>query len=70
LIRLLRGNHDVGITDKAYVSKNMYTNNPKWSHKEMQHISKKKQKRNRHQHNTDDGGQAVGEEMRHVQMSR
>ena len=36
----------------------------------MQHISKKKQKRNRHQHNTDDGGQAVGEEMRHVQMSR
>ena len=32
--------------------------------------NKKKQKRNRHQHNTDDGGQAVGEEMRHVQMSR
>jgi len=27
-------------------------------------------KRNRHQHNTDDGGQAMGEEMRHVQMSR
>ena len=24
----------------------------------------------RHQHNTDDGGQAMGEEMRHVQMSR
>jgi len=56
----------------------MYTNNPKWSHKEMQHISQikkknkktKKTKRNRHQHNTDDGGQAVGEEMRHVQMSR
>jgi len=22
------------------------------------------------QHNTDDGGQAMGEEMRHVQMSR
>ena len=27
-------------------------------------------KRNRQQHNTDDGGQAMGEEMRHVQMSR
>jgi len=24
----------------------------------------------KHQHNTDDGGQAMGEEMRHVQMSR
>jgi len=32
--------------------------------------NKNKQKRNRHQYNTDDGGQAVGEEMRHVQMSR
>ena len=27
-------------------------------------------KHNRHQHNTDDGGQGMGEEMRHVQMSR
>ena len=27
-------------------------------------------KHNRHQHNTDDGGQAMGEEMRHVPMSR
>ena len=43
----------------------------------MQHISqiekqnrKKIKKRNRHQHNTDDGRQAVGEEMRRVQMSR
>jgi len=34
------------------------------------HKYKKNKKRNRHQHNTDDGGQAVGEEMRHVQMSR
>jgi len=32
--------------------------------------SKNKKKRNRHQHTTDDGGQARGEEMRHVQMSR
>ena len=31
---------------------------------------KNKKKHNRHQHNTDDGGQAMGEEMRHVQMSR
>ena len=31
---------------------------------------KNKKQRNRHQHNTDDGRQAVGEEMRHVQMSR
>jgi len=31
---------------------------------------KKNKKRNRHQHNTDDGRQAMGEEMRHVQMSR
>jgi len=29
-----------------------------------------KKKRNRHQHNTDDGGQGMGKEMRHVQMSR
>ena len=27
-------------------------------------------KRIKHQQNTDDGGQATGEEMRHVQMSR
>ena len=27
-------------------------------------------KHNRHQHNTDDGGQAMGEEIRHVQMNR
>jgi len=32
--------------------------------------NKNKKKSNRHQHNTDDGGQAMGEEMRHVQMSR
>jgi len=31
---------------------------------------KNRKKRNRHQHNTDDVGQAMGEEMRHVQMSR
>jgi len=31
---------------------------------------KNKKKRHRHQHNTDDGGQAMGEEMRHVQISR
>ena len=31
---------------------------------------KNKKKRNRHQHNTDDGGEAMGEEMRYVQMSR
>jgi len=33
-------------------------------------IKKTKKKRNRHQHNTDDGGQAMAEEMRHVQKSR
>jgi len=32
--------------------------------------NKKIKKRNIHQHNTGDGGQAMGEEMRHVQMSR
>ena len=48
----------------------MYTNKPKWSHKEMLHIAKIQKKHNRHQHNTDDGGQAMGEEMRQVQMSR
>jgi len=31
--------------------------------------NKKKRKHNTHQHSTDDGGQAMGEEMRHVQMS-
>jgi len=34
------------------------------------HCMINKKKRNRHQHNTDDGRQAMGEEMRHVQMSR
>jgi len=32
--------------------------------------NKTKKKCNRHQHNTDDGEHAMGEEMRHVQMSR
>jgi len=32
--------------------------------------SKKIKKRYRHQHNTDDGGKAMGEQMRHVQISR
>jgi len=32
--------------------------------------SKNKKIHNRHQHKTDDGGQAMGDEMRHVQMSR
>ena len=32
--------------------------------------NKKNKKRNRHQHNTDDGRQAMGEEIRHVQISR
>jgi len=31
---------------------------------------KNRKKCNRHHHNTDDGGQAMGEEMRHVQISR
>jgi len=31
---------------------------------------KKKKKHNRHQHNTDDGEQAMGEELGHVQMSK
>jgi len=33
-------------------------------------IHQKLKKNNRHQHKTDDGGRAMGEEMRHVQMSR
>ena len=36
----------------------------------IKNIKKTTKKRNRHQHNTDDSGQAMGEEMRHVQMSR
>ena len=36
----------------------------------IKNIKKKQKKRNRHQHNTDDGGQAMGEEMRHLQVSR
>jgi len=38
--------------------------------KKLAYIKNKRNIRNRHQHNTDDGGQAMGEEMRHVQMSR
>ena len=38
--------------------------------KKIEKNKKIKKKRNRRQHNTDDGRQAVGEEMRHVQMSR
>jgi len=40
------------------------------SQRNAAYIKKIKKKRNRHQHNTDDGGQAMGEEMRYVQMSR
>jgi len=38
----------------------------------MKNRKKTKKKGNRRQHNdnTDDGGQAMGEEMRHVQMIR
>jgi len=36
----------------------------------VNNYTKIKKKRNRHQHNTDDGRQTMGEEMRHVQMSR
>jgi len=39
------------------------------SQRNVAYIKNRKQP-NRHQHNTDDGGQAMGEEMRHVQMSR
>jgi len=34
----------------------------------MKNREKTKKKHNRRQHNTDDGGQAVGEEIKHVQM--
>jgi len=34
------------------------------------HKNKKNTKKKKHQHNTDAGGQAMGEEMRHVQMNR
>jgi len=34
------------------------------------HKNKKKYQEKKHQHNTDDGGQSMGEEMRHVHMSR
>ena len=49
----------------------MYTNKQSKmkSQRKVAYIKNRK-KRNRHQRNTDDGGQAMGEEMRHVQMSR
>jgi len=39
------------------------------SQRNVAYIKNRKQ-RNRHQHSTDDGGQAMGEEMRHVVMYR
>jgi len=50
----------------------MYINKSKWSHKNVAYRKNKKKskKNNRYQHNTDDGGQAMGEEIRHVHMSR
>ena len=36
--------------------------------KKQQRNTAKIKKHNRHQHNTDDGGQAMGEELIHVQM--
>jgi len=40
------------------------------SQRKVAYIKSRKKKRNRHQHNTDDGGQTMmGEEMRHVQMN-
>ena len=55
---------------KKQSDKNMYTNNPKSESQRNVAYIKKKTKNNRHQHKTDDGVQAMGEEMRHVQMSR
>jgi len=52
-------------SDKKYVHKQS-----KMESQRNVAYSKNKKKRNRHQHTTDDGGQARGEEMRHVQMSR
>jgi len=39
---------------------------------EEQQTNKRKTQRShkRHQHNTNDGGQAMGQELRHVQMNR
>jgi len=37
---------------------------------EIYNQNKKNKKYNRHQHSTDGGWQAIGEELRHVQMSR
>jgi len=62
--------HDNNIKQSGISNKNMYTN--KQSKMESQRkvaYIKNRKKSNRHQHNTDDGGQAIGEEMRHVQMS-
>ena len=49
---------------------NKETQNMMKSQRNVTYHKNKKKKHNRHQHNTDDGGQAMGEEMRHVQMSR
>jgi len=55
---------------------NYANNTTKYIHKQSKMESQRKvaysknKKRNRHQHNTDDAEQAMGEEMRHVQMSR
>jgi len=38
------GGHRERVSKLSYKKQNMYTNNPKWSHKEMQHISKKLKK--------------------------
>jgi len=64
--------HKIMERHKNQSDKNMYTSDKQSkmeSQRNVAYIKKiiKKKKRNRHQHNTDDGGQAMGEEMRHVQ---
>jgi len=51
-------------------NKYIYKQSKMESQRKVAYSKKTKKKRNRHPHNTDDGGQAMGEEMRHVQMSR
>jgi len=56
--------------NQAKINKYVHKQSTVESQRNVAYIKNRK-KRNRHQHNTDDGGQAImGEEMRHVRVSR
>jgi len=56
--------------EKSHKIKNEKTQQYEIKPKQQTNKHKRQRSHNRHQHNTDDDGQAMGESLRDVQMSR